>query len=84
MHYKESIIDFAWPTGTVSCNFLAETILNVSEANVELTEDTPFEKSITVILGYNFGKNVPLNKNYSLMISQFLICLTFVSFVVVH
>ncbi|WP_375633916.1 MULTISPECIES: hypothetical protein [unclassified Bartonella] len=30
--------------------------MNVSEANVELIEDTPFEKSTTFILGHNFGK----------------------------
>ncbi|SSZ39680.1 hypothetical protein [Bartonella grahamii] len=49
-------MDFAWSAGIVSCKLLAETILNVSEANVELTEDTPFGKSTTFILGHDFGK----------------------------
>ncbi|WP_375668851.1 hypothetical protein [Bartonella sp. MR168JLCBS] len=31
-------MDFAWFVGIISCKLLAETILNVSEANVELTE----------------------------------------------
>ncbi|WP_375686434.1 hypothetical protein [Bartonella sp. AC331YNZD] len=53
---KESIIDFACSTGIVFCKFLAEIILNVSEANVELIEDTPFGKSTIFILGHNFGK----------------------------
>ncbi|WP_375638933.1 hypothetical protein [Bartonella sp. MF74HXZ] len=53
-------MDFAWFVGIVFCKLLAETILNVSEANVELTEDTPFGKSTTFILGHDFGKKTYL------------------------
>ncbi|WP_375648287.1 MULTISPECIES: hypothetical protein [unclassified Bartonella] len=55
-------MDFAWFVGIVFCKLLAETILNVSEANVELTEDTPFGKSTTFILGHNFGKKRTFEK----------------------
>ncbi|MBB5073297.1 hypothetical protein HNQ69_000401 [Bartonella callosciuri] len=35
------------------------------EANVELTEDTLFEKSTAFILGHNFGKMYLLKKLFS-------------------
>ncbi|UTO28517.1 hypothetical protein [Bartonella harrusi] len=58
-------MDFAWSTGIVSCKFLVDivdVILNISEENVELTEDTPFEKSTTFILEHSFGKKHTFEK----------------------